>query len=256
MWEVFDGVWVFYIRSGVRINDYRLCILGQWNTQQTNFKRWREKNQELYLCLLTRNTVGIDPAFLHYLLAKSLHSIIKPIQLHEINKCSTSKWCLDLTFNSLGPRRYCSVFTTEISFPESCTATSLGLWEGATCCGTFAYRTLKKKRSRWMRMMMTIIIRASFIIHYHVFIIYLVVLLCCYYVIIMMISVMKHAEDDSRVSIWITIFCYRSRTILDGWFKRDIKDTLSRGEQLGGKVDVRHGEQGELHPKVLKCSAL
>ena len=51
-----------------------------------------------------------------------------------------------------------------------------------------------------MRMRMAIIIRASFIIHYHLFIIYLVVLLCCYYVTIMMISVMKHAEDDSRVS--------------------------------------------------------
>ena len=164
------------------ITDFASC--GSWapNKQISNDGERNIKSSTFDL--LTGNTVGIDPALLHYLWAKRLHNIIKPIQLHEINKRSTSRWCLDLTFNSLGPRRYCSVFTTEISFPESCTATSLGLWEGANCCGTFAYRTLKKKRWRWMRM--TIIIRASFIIHYHLFIIYLVVLLCCYYVIIMM----------------------------------------------------------------------
>ena len=41
---------------------------------------------------------------------------------------------------------------------------------------------------------------------------------------------------------------------MNGWFKRDIKDTLSRGEQLGGIVDVRLWGTGWAAPRFVVFS--
>ena len=140
------GVWVFYMQDTLEwcenkwiiTNHYRVCILRQLNTQQTISNDGHIKIKSLtfdtYWPEISWNTVGIDPAL--PVTSKITKHDQTLVSLHELEKTLNLNWCLDLTLRR--PRRYCSVFTTEISFPQSCTATSVGLWEGANCCGTFA----------------------------------------------------------------------------------------------------------------------